>query len=483
MSLDIKAQVIARMKKAGAWSYQLDESTDVGKDAQLLVFTRYEGDTDIEEQFLICTPLETTTTGLDIFNVLDTFQQEEALSWENCVSLCTDGAPAMLGARQGFTARVKQVNPKVGIFHCLLHRENLAAQHLSKDLSAVMQEVVAVVNFVKASALNSRLFALMCCDFGSEYQHLLYYSSVRWLSRGKVLRRVVDLRTELEIFLREKNHRHAARFTDRQWMLKVCYLNDVFAAINELNTSMQGRDQSVITLSEKLLAFKEKLVLWKRKLERGRVAAFPSLNAYLEEWEENGIDAIKPILVNHLDKLTTEFDRYIPDHDLTHAGWIRDPFQANVDDLSEEIPGLQEQWIELRNEDFSRRQFAEMSLGQFWTAVKKDKPIIGEEVMKVLVPFGTTYLCEQGFSALTNIKTKQRNALEPCHDLRVALTSIAPRLDSIIANKAQRTRTSPTLEGETAGLRSRTTSLVLSLGDVAPRYITYVVITYWHDVY
>ena len=99
----------------------------------------------------------------------------------------------MLGVRQGFTARVKQVNPNVGIFHCLLHRENLAAQHLSPDLSAVMQEVVAVVNFVKASAVNSRLFEKMCVDFGSEFQHLLFYSSVRWLSRGKVLRRVVEL--------------------------------------------------------------------------------------------------------------------------------------------------------------------------------------------------------------------------------------------------------------------------------------------------
>ena len=87
-------------------------------------------------------------------------------------------------------------------------------------------------------------------------------------------------------------------------MLKVCYLNDVFASVNELNTSMQGRDQNIITLSEKLSAFKEKLLLWKGKLERGRTAAFPSLNEYLEEWEDDKIgalEAIKPILVNHLD--------------------------------------------------------------------------------------------------------------------------------------------------------------------------------------
>ena len=176
LSLIIKKQVVARMKKAGKWSYQLDESTDTGKNAQLMVYVRYEGDMDLEEEFLFYTLLTTTATGADIFNVVDNFQAEEGINWENCVSLYTDGAPAMLGARHGFTARVRQVNPSVQVVHCLLHRENLAAQHLSLDLSAVMKEVVGVVNFIKASAVYSRLFEQLCVDHGSQFQHLLFYS-------------------------------------------------------------------------------------------------------------------------------------------------------------------------------------------------------------------------------------------------------------------------------------------------------------------
>ena len=91
----------------------------------------------------------------------------------------------MLGARQGFTARVKQVNPNVQIIYCLLHRENLTAQYLSPALSAAMQEAIAVV--------NSRLFEQMCVDFKSEFQDLLFHFNVRWLSRDKLLRRAVDL--------------------------------------------------------------------------------------------------------------------------------------------------------------------------------------------------------------------------------------------------------------------------------------------------
>nr|XP_039248831.1 protein FAM200B-like [Styela clava] len=265
LSLNIKNQVVARMRRAGKWSYQLDESTDTGKDAQLMVYVRYEGELDLEEEFLFCTPLTTTATGADIYNVVDNFHKKEGVDWKNCVSLCTDGAPAMLGARQGFTARVKQVNPNVQIVQCLLHRENLAAQHLSSDLSAVMQEVVGIVNFIKFSAVNSRLFEQMCVDFGSQFHHLLFYSNVRWLSRGKLLRRLVDLRTEVQFFLNDKKHRHAIRFEDKEWMLKVCYLNDIFALLNDLNLSMQGRNQNIRTISERLSAFKEKTATLEEK--------------------------------------------------------------------------------------------------------------------------------------------------------------------------------------------------------------------------
>ena len=155
------------------------------KNAQLMAYVRYESDMDLEEEFLFCTPLTTMATGADIFSVVDNFQQE-GIIWQNCVSLCTDGAPAMLGARHGFTARVRQINSSVQVVHCLLHRENLVAQHLSPYLSAAMKEVVGVVNLIKASAVNSRLFEQLCVDNGSQFKHLVFYSNVKWLSCGTV---------------------------------------------------------------------------------------------------------------------------------------------------------------------------------------------------------------------------------------------------------------------------------------------------------
>ena len=83
LSLNIKDQVVGRMKKARKWSYQFDELTDTGKNAQLMVYERYDGETDLEKEFLFCTSLTTTATGADIFNVVDNFQQKEGINWKN----------------------------------------------------------------------------------------------------------------------------------------------------------------------------------------------------------------------------------------------------------------------------------------------------------------------------------------------------------------------------------------------------------------
>ena len=65
-------------------------------------------------------------------------------------------------------------------------------------------EVVKIVNYIKGSAINSRLFALLCDDMQADHRQLLFHSSVRWLSRGKVLSRVYELRNELAVFLHDR---------------------------------------------------------------------------------------------------------------------------------------------------------------------------------------------------------------------------------------------------------------------------------------
>ena len=90
------------------------------------------------------------------------------------------------------------------------------------------------------------------------------------------------------------------------------------------------------------VCLQKKLQLWKNNLERGQTAAFPSMNKYLEEWNQTDssrFDVIKPILVEHLKNLITEFDRYLLDINLEAQLWVRNPLLAKVDNLSENVAG------------------------------------------------------------------------------------------------------------------------------------------------
>jgi hypothetical protein len=95
-------ELINRLKRAKIFSLQLDETTDIANLAELMVYCRYREMDQIREEMLFCKTLETTTTGRDIFQLLDQYFQDKNLLWENCVSICTDGAPSMTGKNIGF---------------------------------------------------------------------------------------------------------------------------------------------------------------------------------------------------------------------------------------------------------------------------------------------------------------------------------------------------------------------------------------------
>jgi len=85
----------------------------------------------------------------------------------------------MLGNRIGFCKRVQEVNLNVVVIHCFLHRENLATRAFQPEVNSVLQDVIQIVNFIKARALNSRIFHAMCDEIGAQFVNLLYHSDVR----------------------------------------------------------------------------------------------------------------------------------------------------------------------------------------------------------------------------------------------------------------------------------------------------------------
>ena len=74
------------------------KAQDISNLSQLLVYVRYVADERINEEFLFCQPLETTSKAVDVFQMLIDFFDKTELSCSKVVGVCTNGAPAMIGA-------------------------------------------------------------------------------------------------------------------------------------------------------------------------------------------------------------------------------------------------------------------------------------------------------------------------------------------------------------------------------------------------
>ena len=108
MSDKIKSKVLSKIDSSPVFALQLDESTDISNLSQLLVYVRYVADETINEEFLFCQPLETTSKAVDVFQMLIDFFDKTEFSWSKLVGVCTDGAPSMIGANSGLISLVKQ---------------------------------------------------------------------------------------------------------------------------------------------------------------------------------------------------------------------------------------------------------------------------------------------------------------------------------------------------------------------------------------
>ena len=88
-----------------------------------------------------------------------------------------------------------------------------------------------------------------------EYDNLILYCEVRWLSKGQLLKRFWKIKNVVADFLEEKDELPEIRslLCNEKWLLDFAFLLDVTIHLNDLNSRLQGKDKLFPSLEENFM--------------------------------------------------------------------------------------------------------------------------------------------------------------------------------------------------------------------------------------
>ncbi|XP_069469912.1 general transcription factor II-I repeat domain-containing protein 2-like [Ambystoma mexicanum] len=426
-------------KKRSYFSLALDESNDVRDSAQLLIFICGTNDNfEVTEELAALQSIKGTTTGEDIYEKVCQTLNGLELDWAKLASVTTDGAPSMVGSKKGVIACINQEMDKHNYshpmaIHCLIHQQALCSKSLKFD--SVMTIVVSCVNFIRAHALKHRQFQEFLSELNADYGDVLYHTEVRWLSRGRVLKRFYDLLPQITAFLLSKN-KEVPELNDAEWKWHLAFLTDVTELLNSFNVQLQGKGKLICDMQSHVKAFEVKLGLLIKQVKEENFCHLPTTQNLLAE---------KPLVafpnktcVDSLEKLQKEFqfrfkELHLHEQDIQ---LFRNPFSIDIENVD---TIYQMELAELQNCDSLKDAFKSSSLHSFYASLPSETyPHLRNHALKMATIFGSTYVCEQTFSRMKHLKSPTRSRLTDerlHHLLRLAVTNMEPDIDHLVSQK------------------------------------------------
>ena len=158
-------------------------------------------------------------------------------------------------------------------------------------------------------------------------------------------------------------------------------------------------------------------------MAEGNNEIFQSYSDYFIEADDfYSQNSVSDIIAAHLKMLLLSFEKYYPEHEDSRRQnmWFVNPFVEHKQTVLSHEETLQ--FIELSSDKGLESTFNSVSNSKFWIRMKDEYENVHEIAMKFLLCFSITYLCETAFSAMTVLKTKQRNRLQLFDCLRLTIT-------------------------------------------------------------
>ena len=165
-------------------------------------------------------------------------------------AITTDGAPAMIGRKNGLVSKLKQENPVILNLHCVIHQENLTAKMGIPEAKKFADFIMKIVNLlISGSSLRHRQFNNFLNETEHEIHNLSKMNQVRWLSIEKTLNQFLKIVNEIKLFLKSlKNSIEFPELDHPQWLCDLAFFADLTSIMGNLNRKLQRKFFNKITL-------------------------------------------------------------------------------------------------------------------------------------------------------------------------------------------------------------------------------------------
>ncbi|CAK6444616.1 unnamed protein product [Pipistrellus nathusii] len=392
-----------------AYSIAIDEITDINNITQLAIFIRgVDENFDVSEELLDTVPMTGTKSGNEMFLRVEKSLKKFNINWSKLVSVASTGTPAMVDANNGLVTKLKSKVATVckgsdlKSVCCIIHPEALCAQRLKMD--HVMNVVVNSVNWICSRGLNHSEFTTLLYELDCQYGSLLYYTEIKWLSRGLVLKRFFESLEDIDSFMSSRG-KPLPQLSSQDWVRDLAFLVDMTTHLNTLSISLQGHSQIVTQMYDLIRAFLAKLCLWETHLARNNLAHFPTLKSVSRN-ESDSLNYIPKIV-----ELKTEFQKRLSDFKLyeSELTLFSSPFSVKIESIHE---ALQMEVIELQCNMVLKTKYDKVGIPEFYKHLWSSYPRYKSHCAKILSMFGSTYICEQLFSIMKLSKTKYCSELK-----------------------------------------------------------------------
>lgn len=219
---------------------------------------------------------------------------------------------------------------------------------------------------------------------------------------------------------------------DDHWLNDFAYLTDLSEQLNKLNSRLQGRNQNIVQMYDKIKSFVLSLDTWMSNLKERQFHNFVCLQTRPRVSDEQLYT-----YVSMLEILKNEFE----EKRFNDCKVIENDFTLFVNVFSVDImsvrPELQAEVADVQTDSYLKSKCKDLlGLDVFKNLPTSEYGCLRTFAANIEAMFGSTYICEQFFSKLKTVKSHSRSRIADANlhaQLKVAACDIEIDLNSLVS--------------------------------------------------